>query len=128
MYDYILFWFSSVSVVRLLKKKKKIEKQQKRRMDLEAIKKEIEKKKSELSKRFYVSQIGLFGSYVRNEQTRTSDLDVLVDFRKPIGWDVVDLQEYLQELLGVKVDLVLKRGMVRNKKLWELVKQEVIYV
>ena len=97
-------------------------------MDLEAIKKEIEKKKSELSKRFYVSQIGLFGSYVRNEQTRTSDLDVLVDFRKPIGWDVVDLQEYLQELLGVKVDLVLKRGMVRNKKLWELVKQEVIYV
>ncbi|MBI1939686.1 MAG: nucleotidyltransferase family protein [Ignavibacteriales bacterium] len=97
-------------------------------MDLEAIKKKIEKKKPELSKRFYVSQIGLFGSYVRNEQTRTSDLDVLVDFRKPIGWDVVDLQEYLQELLGVKVDLVLKRGMVRNKKLWELVKQEVIYV
>lgn len=97
-------------------------------MSTEAIKKKIKKSKPEIAKRFYVKEIGLFGSYVRNEQTAKSDLDVLVDFSKPIGWDVVDLQEYLQKLLGVKVDLVLKKGLVRNKKLWKLVKLEVLYV
>lgn len=97
-------------------------------MSVETIKRELEKNKSEIRKKFQVKEIGLFGSYVRNEQTKQSDLDVLVDFTKPIGWDVVELHEYLQKLLGVKVDLVLKRGIKRNKKLWKLVKQEVIYV
>jgi predicted nucleotidyltransferase len=97
-------------------------------MSTETIKRELEKNKSEIRKRFQVKEIGLFGSYVRNEQTKQSDLDVLVDFVKPIGWDVVELHEYLQKLLGVKVDLVLKQGIMRNKKLWKLVKQEVVYV
>ncbi len=97
-------------------------------MSTETIKRELEKNKSEIRKRFQVKEIGLFGSYVRNEQTKQSDLDVLVDFAKPIGWDVVELHEYLRKLLGVKVDLVLKQGIKRNKKLWKLVKQEVIYV
>jgi len=97
-------------------------------MSTEAIKEQIKKNKSEISKRFHVKEIGLFGSYVRNEQTKRSDLDILVDFAKPIGWDVVDLQEYMQELLGVKVDLVLKKGIVRNKRLWKLIKDEVVYV
>ena len=97
-------------------------------MSTDTIKRELKKNKSEIKKRFQVKEIGLFGSYVRNEQTKHSDLDVLVDFTKPIGWDVVELHEYLQELLGVKIDLVLKQGIKRNKKLWKLVKQEVIYV
>ena len=97
-------------------------------MTTETIKRELAKNKSEIRKRFQVKEIGLFGSYVRNEQTKQSDLDVLVDFTKPIGWDVVELHEYLQKILGVKVDLVLKQGIKRNKKLWKLVKQEVIYV
>lgn len=97
-------------------------------MSTEAIKEKIKKNKLEIAEKFFVKEIGLFGSYVRNEQTAKSDLDVLVDFSKPIGWDVVDLQEYLQKLLGVKVDLVLKKGLVRNKRLWKLVKQEVLYV
>jgi len=52
----------------------------------------------------------------------------LVDFSKPIGWDVVELQEHLQSILGVRVDLVLKKGLMRNKKLWKIVKPEVVYV
>ncbi|OGU67943.1 MAG: nucleotidyltransferase [Stygiobacter sp. RIFOXYC12_FULL_38_8] len=97
-------------------------------MSTDTIKEKIEKNKPEIAEKFFVKEIGLFGSYVRNEQTPKSDLDVLVDFYKPIGWDVVDLQDYLQKLLGVKVDLVLKKGLIRNKKLWKLVKQEVLYV
>jgi len=97
-------------------------------LSTDTIKEKIEKNKPEIAEKFFVKEIGLFGSYVRNEQTPKSDLDVLVDFYKPIGWDVVDLQDYLQKLLGVKVDLVLKKGLIRNKKLWKLVKQEVLYV
>ena len=97
-------------------------------MSVEAIKKQIQKNKAEISEKYFVKEIGLFGSYIRNEQTKTSDLDIIVDFKKPIGWDVVDLQEYLQKLLGVKVDLVLKQGIKRNKKLWNLIKREVMYV
>ncbi len=97
-------------------------------MSTDTIKEKIEKNKPEIAEKFFVKEIGLFGSYVRNEQTPKSDLDVLVDFYKPIGWDVVDLQDYLQKLLGVKVDLVLKKGLIRNQKLWKLVKQEVLYV
>ncbi|RJQ58525.1 MAG: nucleotidyltransferase, partial [Stygiobacter sp.] len=73
-------------------------------MSTDTIKEKIEKNKPEIAEKFFVKEIGLFGSYVRNEQTPKSDLDVLVDFYKPIGWDVVDLQDYLQKLLGVKVD------------------------
>ena len=97
-------------------------------MSVEAIKKQIQKNKAEISEKYFVKEIGLFGSYIRNEQTKTSDLDIIVDFKKPIGWDVFDLQEYLQKLLGVKVDLVLKQGIKRNKKLWNLIKREVMYV
>jgi predicted nucleotidyltransferase len=97
-------------------------------MNVEAIKKQIQKNKAEISEKYFVKEIGLFGSYIRNEQTKTSDLDIIVDFKKPIGWDVVDLQEYLQKLLGVKVDFVLKQGIKRNKKLWNLIKREVMYV
>lgn len=97
-------------------------------MSAESIKRQLQKNKPEIIEKYFVKEIGLFGSYIRNEQTKTSDLDVLVDFKKPIGWDVVDLQEYLQKLLGVKVDLVLKQGIKRNKKLWNLIKREIVYV
>ena len=97
-------------------------------MSKDAIKNRLKKSKAEIHERFHVKELGLFGSFVRNEQTKSSDLDVLVDFEKPIGWDVVDLQEHLEKLLGVKVDLVLKKGIMRNKKLWNVIKDEILYV
>jgi predicted nucleotidyltransferase len=97
-------------------------------MDKEIIIKKIRREKAKIGQKFNVKEIGLFGSYVKNEQKKRSDIDILVDFSKPIGWDVVELQEYLQSVLGIRVDLVLKKGLMRNKKLWKLVKPEVIYV
>ena len=81
---------------------------------LKEIKETLRKHKEELNKKFEVKEIGIFGSYVRNEQTDVSGVDILVDFERPIGQGIVDLKEYLEKVLGVKVDLVPKCGVVRK--------------
>jgi predicted nucleotidyltransferase len=58
-----------------------------------------------------VDSIGLFGSYARGEATADSDVDLLVTFSRPIGWEIVDLKDYLEERLGVAVDLVTPRAL-----------------
>ncbi len=66
----------------------------------------------ELRARYSVKALWLFGSYVRGEQRRRSDLDILVEFEKaPTLLEFVDLQYALSELLGVKVDLVMKTAL-----------------
>jgi predicted nucleotidyltransferase len=71
---------------------------------------EIENKlillKPKLINRFNVSKIGYFGSFAENRQQEGSDIDILVEFSKPIGWDFFDLQELLEKELHRKVDLV----------------------
>jgi len=59
-----------------------------------------------LASRFHVGRIGIFGSYVRGEQTEASDVDILVEFTAPIGWEIVDVRDHLEQLLGMRVDLV----------------------
>ena len=79
---------------------------------LEEIKKILEKHKSIIEKQFKVKEIGIFGSYVRSEQEDKSDMDILVEFREPVGFfTFLDLEEYLTELLGIKVDLVSKKAL-----------------
>lgn len=69
----------------------------------------------ELKKEYNVSYIGLFGSYVRGENTPESDLDVLVEFsRTPTIFRFVHLENYLSDSLGVKVDLVMKNALKPN--------------
>jgi predicted nucleotidyltransferase len=66
----------------------------------------------ELRDRFKVKSLSVFGSYARNEQTERSDVDVLVEYIEPISlfW-LVDTELYLDDLLGVKVDLIMKRSI-----------------
>ena len=60
-----------------------------------------------LSEQFSVKNIGIFGSYSRNDQTPESDLDILVEFIKPVGFlKFFDLEEYLTERLGMKAELL----------------------
>jgi len=69
----------------------------------------------ELRERYSVSYLGIFGSYVRGEQTKDSDLDVLVQFdNKPGLLKYIELENYLSDLLGVKVDLVIKSALKPN--------------
>jgi len=74
--------------------------------ELEKIKNIIAKHRKELAGKFEVKEIGIFGSYARGEQKKGSDVDILVKFQKPVGWEFIDLQDYLEHILGKKVDLV----------------------
>jgi uncharacterized protein len=80
-----------------------------------------------LKEKFKVREIGIFGSVVRGEQRETSDLDLLVEFEEPIGLiKYVNLQNYLSDKIGVRVDLVVKSGL--KPRISRQVLREVIYV
>ncbi len=70
----------------------------------------------ELKEKYHVSYLGIFGSYIRGEQKPGSDLDVLVEFSRtpPTIFKFVNLENYLSEALGVKVDLVMKDALKPN--------------
>ena len=59
-----------------------------------------------LSEKYEVERIGFFGSYARDEHNKESDIDILVEFRRPLGWAFFDLQDLLEKELQQKVDLV----------------------
>jgi predicted nucleotidyltransferase len=65
-----------------------------------------------LTEKYHVKTMGVFGSYLRGEQTEKSDIDILVEFTQPVGlFTFIELEEYLSDLLGLRVDLVLKEGI-----------------
>ncbi|MGD9679359.1 MAG: nucleotidyltransferase family protein [Vulcanibacillus sp.] len=65
---------------------------------------------------YNVKEIGLFGSYSENEQNEESDIDILVEFEKPIGWKFFTLEKYLEDTFKRKIDLVTKRALKRQLK------------
>ena len=68
----------------------------------------IKKCKPELASRYGVSELGLFGSYVRLQENESSDIDILVSFSRDVDlFDFVDLRELLEKKLNAKVDLVM---------------------
>ena len=93
------------------------------------IKKRLEELKPTLEEKFQVKTIGVFGSYVRGEQTLKSDADILVEFAVDahIGlFKYVELELFLSEQLGLKVDLVAKGGLKPSLK--DQILSEVVYV
>ncbi len=80
-----------------------------------------------LRKKYNVANIGIFGSYARGDQKRNSDIDILVEFAKPVGFfKFVDLENYLKKILGREVDLATKDSLKPDIKADIL--KEVIYV
>jgi predicted nucleotidyltransferase len=66
----------------------------------------LKQKNAEITKQFGVKSLLLFGSVARNESTSTSDVDLLVEFNRPVGYfGLFALQDYLEKLLGCPVDL-----------------------
>jgi uncharacterized protein len=80
-------------------------------MQREDIEKILQQHKPILAKQYPISKIGLFGSYVRNEQTEKSDIDILVEFSHPVGLEFFDLKDYLESLFGKRVDLVSSKAL-----------------
>jgi predicted nucleotidyltransferase len=83
--------------------------------DIQAI---LQKQKNYLEERFKVDEIAIFGSYARGNQRDDSDIDIMVDFKEGYKTfdNYMDLKFYLEELLGKKVDLVIKSAMKSRLK------------
>jgi predicted nucleotidyltransferase len=71
---------------------------------------------SELETEYRVARLGFFGSYARGEQTASSDVDVLVEFARPVGFQFIHLADRLEELFGCKVDLVTLDALRANRR------------
>jgi predicted nucleotidyltransferase len=69
-----------------------------------------------LEAEFLVDQIGYFGSFARGDYREDSDVDIIVACKKGIGWKFFDLKEYLESVLGRKVDLVTENSLRKNWK------------
>jgi len=83
----------------------------------EEIIKILKSKKNFLKKKYKVKNIALFGSYVREENKPTSDIDILVEFYEPISLlKFIELENYLSNIFETKVDLVVKSALKKNIK------------
>jgi uncharacterized protein len=79
---------------------------------VENIKRILTKKKPFLVKKYKIKDIGIFGSYVRGEETKKSDVDLLVEFRESPGFlEFMEIENFLTDALGIKVDLVMKSAL-----------------
>ena len=90
------------------------------------IESKLKELKPALKQNFFVEKIGYFGSYSSNEQTATSDLDILVELSKPIGWNFLTLEKFLEAHLNLKIDLVTKNAL--KQQLREQILKQVKYV
>jgi hypothetical protein len=83
-----------------------------------------------LRERYGVKRIAIFGSCVKGRVKKDSDIDILVDFERPIGLDFIDLADYLEEILGMKVDLLTPAGVksIKRKEIIKVIEQNLIYV
>jgi predicted nucleotidyltransferase len=93
---------------------------------LHEIKNELRKMKPELVERFHVNSIGLFGSVVHDDFNEKSDIDIIVDFTRPIGIAFIDLADLLEAALKRPVDLVSKKGV--KDKYFKVIQPEIEYV
>lgn len=85
--------------------------------------------KENLRKKYGVENIGLFGSYVRGEQGKNSDVDILVEFSPKVKislLEFVELENYLCDLLGVKVDLGEKQAL--KPRIGKHILKETVYL
>ncbi|NVM03472.1 MAG: nucleotidyltransferase family protein [Candidatus Helarchaeota archaeon] len=83
-----------------------------------------------LKQKFKIKKIGLFGSYIRGEQRDESDVDIFMEFEKPIGLEFMDLIDYLENLLEKKVDILTPEGInsIRIEQIARNIERSIVYV
>jgi len=95
--------------------------------NLEEVKNTLAEHREELRQKYKVKKIGVFGSFVRGEQKKKNDIDLLVEFEEtPSLFEFMDLEECLSKLLGLKVDLVTKDAL--KPRIGEQILREVVYL
>jgi predicted nucleotidyltransferase len=80
--------------------------------------------------KYGLKKIGLFGSYARRNQSEDSDIDVFVEFDRPIGLKFIEFSEYLEKLLGKKTDILTPAGIksIRLRHVARDIEENIIYV
>ncbi len=87
----------------------------------------LQQQQKELSEHYHVASLSVFGSVARDEARPDSDIDILVEFSWPVGlFHFIDLQQHLEDILGIKVDLGTRRSLKPSIK--EQVLQEAVRV
>jgi uncharacterized protein len=83
-----------------------------------------------LADEFGVSKIGLFGSYAKGKANAKSDIDLVIEFERPIGFRFFELVEYLENLLGQKVDVLTPAGIqnIRIEQVARNISESIVYV
>ena len=95
--------------------------------EFETVVSTIRQLKPELASRFGCNSIGLFGSIVRDDfSSSNSDIDIIVDFSRPIGAEFIDMAEFLESVMKRKVDLV-SRGGIKSRYL-NTIEADIVYV
>lgn len=90
----------------------------------------IKQKYPYLKSEYGVKRMGLFGSFAKQAQTEASDIDILVEFERPIGLKFIELSEYMENILGRKTGLITPAGLsgIRVNGIAEDIKKNIIYV
>lgn len=94
---------------------------------IEKIKRKLRELKPFLEENYSVKEIGIFGSYVKGQNKKGSDLDILVEFHEvPDLWTFIELKDFLSKQLKIKVDLVMKSAL--KPYIGKIILNEVIYL
>lgn len=90
----------------------------------------VKEKYPYLSAEFGVEKIGFFGSLAKGIEKEDSDIDIVVELKRPIGLKFIELVEYLENLFHKKVDVLTRDGIenIRIKEVAEDIKRNIIYV
>ena len=98
--------------------------------DINIIVKSLKRVLPELTSRYGVKRLALFGSFVRGEQEHTSDVDMVVELKRPLGLEFVDLAERLERVVGRKVDLLTPAGArsIRVPAVKRRIEEDLVYV
>jgi len=86
----------------------------------------LSQEKEYIQARYEVDKIGLFGSYAKNTQTESSDIDIYVEFKHKTFKNIAGLWVYLEEMYNKKIDLLHKHKRSKGA-IFEAIKKEVIY-
>jgi len=88
---------------------------------------EIKKNMPYFKEKYKVKTLGVFGSYVRGDQKKRSDVDILVEFDEPVSLlEFMAIERQLSDLIGKKVDLVMKTAL--KPRIGEQILKEVVYI
>lgn len=95
--------------------------------EIERIKKEIRNNIQPLKNKYKIKTVGVFGSYVRGNQKKESDVDILIEFEEPVSLlEFIALERQLSKILGKKVDLVMKTAL--KPRIGRHILDEVVYI